>query len=81
MPEIDGFGMIHTLRANPLYASMPIIVISGLDAAALKAGGLPRDIPSFSKPVPFDELYAAFSLLLKNEALPVPTPALKTAQP
>lgn len=66
MPEIDGFGMIRTLRENPLYAEMPIIVISGLDESALKTGGLPRDIPSFTKPVPFDELYIVFAALLRK---------------
>jgi excisionase family DNA binding protein len=59
MPEIDGFGMIRRLRSNEDCAGMPLIVVSGLDEAALKAGGLPADIPLFPKPVPFDALQAA----------------------
>lgn len=59
MPEIDGFAMIRRLRSLEDRADMPIIVISGLDEAALKAGGLPPDIPVFPKPVPFDALLAA----------------------
>jgi excisionase family DNA binding protein len=56
MPEIDGFAMIRRLRANEDCAGMPVIVVSGLDQGALKAGGLPSDIPCFQKPVSFDAL-------------------------
>lgn len=59
MPEIDGFGMIRQLRANEDYADMPVIVVSGLDERALKAGGLAPDILFFPKPVPFEALFDA----------------------
>ncbi len=59
MPEIDGFGMIRRLRANEDCAGMPVIVVSGLDESALKAGGLAPDIPFFPKPVPFEALFDA----------------------
>ncbi len=59
MPEIDGFAMIRRLRSNEDCAGMPVIVVSGLDQGALKAGGLPADIPRFQKPVSFDALLDA----------------------
>ena len=59
MPGMDGFRMIRTLRENPSYAGMAIIVISGLEKATMQAMGLPGDIPVFPKPVPFAQLRAA----------------------
>ena len=56
MPGMDGFRMVRTLRADPRYSSMAIIVISGLDRATITSMGLPDDIPVFSKPVRFPEL-------------------------
>jgi excisionase family DNA binding protein len=59
MPGMDGFRMIRTLRDNPGYSGMAIIVISGLEKATMQAMGLPGDIPVFPKPVPFAQLRAA----------------------
>jgi excisionase family DNA binding protein len=59
MPGMDGFRMIRTLRENPAYAGMAIIVISGLEKTSMQAMGLPGDIPVFPKPVPFAQLRAA----------------------
>jgi len=56
MPGMDGFRMVRTLRADPRYGKMAIIVISGLDRATIASMGLPDDIPVFSKPVRFPEL-------------------------
>lgn len=58
MPGMDGFRMVRTLRADPRYGKMAIIVISGLDRATISSMGLPDDIPVFSKPVRFPELRA-----------------------
>jgi len=58
MPGMDGFRMVRTLRADPRYGNMAIIVISGLDPATIKSMGLPDDIPVFAKPVRFPELRA-----------------------
>jgi excisionase family DNA binding protein len=59
MPGMDGFRMIRTLRDNPAYAGMAIVVVSGLEPATMQAMGLPGDIPVFPKPVPFAQLRAA----------------------
>ncbi|MDN4037732.1 response regulator [Massilia sp. YIM B02443] len=56
MPGMDGFRMVRTLRADPRYGKMAIVVISGLDRATIASMGLPEDIPVFSKPVRFAEL-------------------------
>ncbi len=66
MPGMDGFRMIRTLRENPSYAGMAIIVISGLEPATMLAMGLPGDIPVFPKPVPFAQLQAAVTRALSN---------------
>jgi excisionase family DNA binding protein len=68
MPGMDGFRMIRTLRADPAYGSMAIIVISGLDRATIKSMGLPQDIPVFSKPVPFTDLRKAVDGVLNKVA-------------
>ncbi len=31
MPELDGFAVLATIRANPALARIPVIVVSGLD--------------------------------------------------
>jgi len=56
MPGIDGFEMIHHLRANPDLAQMDIIVVSGIDRETIQARGLPSDVTIFAKPVPFHEI-------------------------
>ncbi|MGC3982389.1 MAG: response regulator [Steroidobacteraceae bacterium] len=57
MPGMDGFRLIETLRNNPAYRSIRIIVVSGLPAADIQSRGLiGSDIPLFSKPIPFASL-------------------------
>lgn len=57
MPGMDGFRMIRTLRANPDHAALNIIIVSALSAAEINdQGGLPADIPVFTKPVAFEQL-------------------------
>lgn len=68
MPGVDGLRMIRTLRADPAYGNMAIIVISGLDRATVKSMGLPEDIPVLAKPVPFADLRKAIDLVLREAA-------------
>jgi CheY-like chemotaxis protein len=57
MPGMDGFRMVHSLRANPDHAALNIIIVSALSAAEINdQGGLPTDIPVFTKPVAFEKL-------------------------
>lgn len=37
MPEMNGIELCRTLRANPTTADVPILIISGGDAAGLQA--------------------------------------------
>ncbi|WP_288380433.1 response regulator [uncultured Massilia sp.] len=68
MPGMDGFRMIRTLRADPAYADMAIIVVSGLDRATVHTMGLPEDVPFFPQPAPFAELRRAVEGVLAPAA-------------
>lgn len=58
MPGLDGFEMIRTLRANPVFSDMDIIVVSAMSADNVKEhGGLPADVTLYGKPVPFQQLH------------------------
>lgn len=57
MPGMDGFRMLHTIRAIAEYDAMRIVVVTGLDEEEVnQRGGLPEGIPVFSKPIPFPRL-------------------------
>ncbi|MDR0776063.1 MAG: response regulator [Azonexus sp.] len=56
MPGMDGFEMIRRLRANPDLARMDIIVVSVIDRETIIARGLPPDVTTFPKPIPFHEI-------------------------
>ncbi|MDR2838987.1 MAG: response regulator [Azonexus sp.] len=56
MPGMDGFEMIHHLRANPDLARMDIIVVSAIDRDTVIGRGLPPDVTAFTKPIPFHEI-------------------------
>ena len=64
MPGMDGFGMIRSLRDNPHTASLPMVVISGMDKPTVLALGLPDDVPYFTKPAPLAALRAAVTARL-----------------
>jgi excisionase family DNA binding protein len=73
MPGMDGFRMVRTLRADPRYGKMAIIVISGLDRSTISSMGLPDDIPVFSKPVRFPELRARVEQIFSDiDGAPAP---------
>ncbi len=57
MPEMDGFGLLRTLARTPYREGMEIVVVTAMETAEIEAaGGLPRDIKVFHKPVHFAEL-------------------------
>lgn len=52
MPGVDGFELLRTLRANPSFASMVLVAMTGLSAAEVaERGGLPAQTVSVQKPV------------------------------
>ncbi len=57
MPGMNGFELVARLRADPTFANMDIIAVTGLSTQEIESkGGLPADIAVFGKPIPFDEL-------------------------
>ncbi len=39
MPNVDGFELVRTIRENPMYGSLPIIILSSLaDAQYIERG-------------------------------------------
>ena len=64
MPGLDGFGMIRTLRSNPATASLPLVVVSGMDKPMVLAMGLPEDVAYLTKPAPLAALRAAVTARL-----------------
>lgn len=64
MPGLDGFGMIRSLRGNPDTASLPLVVVSGMDKPTVLALGLPDDVPFLTKPAPLAALRAAVTARL-----------------
>ncbi len=64
MPGMDGFRMIRRLRSDEAGRALSIIVVSGMDRESIAALALPKDIPVFSKPVPFGQLRAAVEAAL-----------------
>ncbi|QNM98125.1 response regulator [Chitinimonas koreensis] len=57
MPAVDGVQMIRSLRASADHAALRILVVTGLDAAAMRRlGTLPADVPVMRKPLSFDWL-------------------------
>lgn len=57
MPGLDGFAVLETLRANPIYRPMQIIVVTGMGSEKIEArGGLPAGVSLFHKPVALAQL-------------------------
>lgn len=57
MPGMDGFEMIRRLAQAPEIGTPAIIVVTALTASDIEAhGGLPANIPVYSKPVPLGVL-------------------------
>jgi excisionase family DNA binding protein len=57
MPDMDGFKFIKTLREHKLFASLPVIAITGLTTTQIEEkGGLPKDVQILQKPIDMEWL-------------------------
>ncbi|MDD2881847.1 MAG: response regulator [Rhodoferax sp.] len=73
MPGMDGFSMLRVLSKAPEMAQTTIVVVSGLDAAAIAVrGGLPEGIEVLSKPIPYDRLVDIAVGLVKQSSFQLP---------
>ena len=74
MPEVDGFSVVRTLTGDTRYVGVDIVVISGLsDGEIAQAGGLPKGIVRWAKPIPFGLLRGYLDAKLSRmakEAMP-----------
>ena len=59
LPDIDGFALAERLRAAPATASIPIVVLTGDDAAFARAQAMARFSDVLAKPCPADRLLQA----------------------
>ncbi len=59
MPDMDGFEVCRQIRANPLLAEVPIILVTALDDLKSRVTGIEAGADDFlTKPVSFPELSA-----------------------
>jgi CheY-like chemotaxis protein/HPt (histidine-containing phosphotransfer) domain-containing protein len=66
MPDLDGFGLIEAIRAQPRLASVPVIIVSSRDDPEHRARGLQAGADDYLVKQAFDEatLLAAVSRML-----------------
>lgn len=69
MPGMDGFEMIRRLMRSSEVSVPTIIVVTALTAPEIEArGGLPPDIPVYSKPIPLGVLKHIVERTLRHAA-------------
>lgn len=65
MPGVDGFELLRTLRAKPVFARMTLVAATGLSARAVaRAGGLPEGTVLMHKPLDMNWLHGFLTALL-----------------
>lgn len=57
MPNMDGFELIRTLRENPQYKDLPVIILTSLTDSVSKAQGAQLGVKSFlQKPFSLEKI-------------------------
>lgn len=57
MPNVNGIYMLKTLSKLDVFKEIAIIVVTGLSKQDInQKGGIPAEIPIFTKPIPFDKI-------------------------
>lgn len=71
MPDMDGMEMVHQLKANPLTANIPIIIVTGAKTSPNNiVEGLVQGVDAYlPKPFELDELSFAIQELFKQREL------------
>jgi CheY-like chemotaxis protein len=59
LPDIDGFALAERIRITPATRSIPIVVLTGDDAAFVRAEGIAQFSDVLLKPCPADRLLQA----------------------
>lgn len=76
MPEMDGFKFLKTLREHKLFATLPIIVMTGLSSEQIQQkGGLPKEVQILQKPIDLEWLRGFLDALItvrKINTKPIP---------
>lgn len=67
MPGLDGFDMIHSLRANPLLNDTDVIVMTSMAQMEIDdRGGLPPEYSILFKPVSFSQMRSQVVISMKQ---------------
>ena len=67
LPELDGFAVCETLRRDPAFAALPVIVLTGLTGEFTRYAGLEAGADEcVSKPVTPDQLLARVNYWLAH---------------
>jgi excisionase family DNA binding protein len=70
MPGIDGFELLRTIRANPVFAGLLMLVVTSLPAEDIAArGGLPKHTQVVQKPLSMDWLQGFMAALVRSKEL------------
>lgn len=65
MPGIDGFQLLKTLKDHALFASLAVVVMTGLsDKDIEQSGGLPEGVTVLRKPIDVEWLKGFFDALI-----------------
>lgn len=64
MEPFDGFHLVRTIVAEPAYADIAVLVISGLEPEEIEArGGLPSGVSVYRKPLPVERMFGFLDAL------------------
>jgi DNA-binding response OmpR family regulator len=70
MPRMSGWEVTKTLKADPKYQDIPIIMFSALDDVKDKVAGFELGVDDYiTKPFNFSEVLARINATLRNRAL------------